>query len=218
MRRIAVLAGIGVVLLILVVAQLALPGIAAQRVRDQLSNSGTVLEVKVSAFPAIKLLWHRADSVVVRMASYQAPVSDLSQTLAETGEAGSVDASAQVVRVGPVALRDATMRKRGSDLTAAATVTQADLKSAVFFLDNVEPIASGNGSLTLRGTASILGLKATVNATVAARNGALVVAPDVPFGGIATLTLFNDPHIQVQSVSATTVPGGFRVSADATVS
>ena len=218
MRRIAVLAGIGVVLLILVVAQLALPGIAAQRVRDQLSNSGTVLEVKVSAFPAIKLLWHRADSVVVRMASYQAPVSELSHTLAETGEAGSVDASAQVVRVGPVALRDATMRKRGSDLTAAATVTQADLKSAVFFLDNVEPIASGNGSLTLRGTASILGLKATVNANVAARNGALVVAPDVPFGGIATLTLFNDPHIQVQSVSATTVPGGFRVSADATVS
>jgi hypothetical protein len=103
-------------------------------------------------------------------------------------------------------------------LTAAATVTQADLKSAVFFLDNVEPIASGNGSLTLRGTANILGLRATVNATVAARNGALVVAPDVPFGGIATLTLFNDPHIQVQSVSATTVPGGFRVSADATVS
>ena len=218
MRRIAVLAGIGVVLLILVVAQLVLPGIAAQRVRDMLSKSGTVLEVKVSAFPAIKLLWHRADSVVVRMASYQAPVSDLSQTLAETGEAGSVDGSAQVVRVGPLALRDATMRKRGSDLRAAATVTQADLKSAVFFLDNVEPIASGNGSLTLRGTASILGLRATVNATVAARDGALVVAPDVPFGGIATLTLFNDPHIQVQSVSATTVPGGFRVSADATVS
>jgi len=217
-RRIVVLAALGIVLLVLVVAQLVLPGIAARRVRDQLSTSGTVLEVKVSAFPAIKLLWHQADSVVVRMASYGAPVSDLSRTLTETGEAGSVDASVQVLSVGPLALREATMRKRGSSLTAAATVTQSDLRAAAFFLQGVEPIASADGSLTLRGTASFLGLTASVSATVAARDGALVVAPDVPFGGIATLTLFSDPHVYVQSVSATSVPGGFRVSAEAKVS
>lgn len=217
MRRIAVLAAVGVVLLVLVVAQLVLPGIAARRVRDQLSKSGTVLEVKVSAFPAIKLLWHRADSVVVRVASYRSPVSDLSNTLAGTGDAGSVDASAQVLSVGPLALRDATMRTRGSALTAAATVTQSDLRSAVFFLQDVSPVASGDGSLTLRGTASFLGLTASVSATVTARDGALVVAPDVPFGGIATLTLFSNPHVYVQSVSATTVTGGFRVSARAIV-
>ncbi|HUA70240.1 MAG TPA: hypothetical protein VMA96_04145 [Solirubrobacteraceae bacterium] len=218
MRRIAVLAAVGFVLLVLVVAQLVLPGIAARRVRDQFSKSGTVLDVKVSAFPAIKLLWHRADSVVVRMATYRAPVSELSNTLTETGDAGSVDASVQVLSVGPLALRDATMRKRGSSLTAAATVTQADLRSAVFFLQGVVPVTSADGSLTLRGTASFLGLTASVSATVAARDGALVVAPDVPFGGIATLTLFNDPHVYVESVSASGVPGGFRVSGRATVS
>ena len=218
MRRIAVLAAVGFVLLVLVVAQLVLPGIAARRVRDQFSKSGTVLDVKVSAFPAIKLLWHRADSVVVRMATYRAPVSELSNTLTETGDAGSVDASVQVLSVGPLALRDATMRKRGSSLTAAATVTQADLRSAVFFLRGVVPVTSADGSLTLRGTASFLGLTASVSATVAARDGALVVAPDVPFGGIATLTLFNDPHVYVESVSASGVPGGFRVSGRATVS
>ena len=218
MRRIAVLAAVGFVLLVLVVAQLVLPGIAARRVRDQFSKSGTVLDVRVSAFPAIKLLWHRADSVVVRMATYRAPVSELSNTLTETGDAGSVDASVQVLSVGPLALRDATMRKRGSSLTAAATVTQADLRSAVFFLQGVVPVTSADGSLTLRGTASFLGLTASVSATVAARDGALVVAPDVPFGGIATLTLFNDPHVYVESVSASGVPGGFRVSGRATVS
>ena len=218
MRRIAVLAAVGFVLLVLVVAQLVLPGIAARRVRDQFSKSGTVLDVKVSAFPAVKLLWHRADSVVVRMATYRAPVSELSNTLTETGDAGSVDASVQELSVGPLALRDATMRKRGSSLTAAATVTQADLRSAVFFLQGVVPVTSADGSLTLRGTASFLGLTASVSATVAARDGALVVAPDVPFGGIATLTLFNDPHVYVESVSASGVPGGFRVSGRATVS
>ena len=218
MRRLIALGVAGAVLVVLVVAQLVLPGIAAQRLRDQLSKSGTVLEVRVSAFPAIELLWHQADSVAVRMASYQARVGDLGRTLAGTGNAGSVDASVGVLRVGPLALHDATMRKRGSDLTAAATVNQADLRSAVFFLDNVEPIASGDGALALRGTASFLGLSATVDATVAARNGTIVVAPDVPFGGIATLTLWGDPHVHVQSVSAITVPGGFRMSAHATVS
>ncbi len=44
-----------------------------------------------------------------------------------------------------------------------------------------------------------------------------MVAPNVPFGGIATLTLFDNPHVQVQSVSAVNVPGGFRVSAQAEV-
>ena len=200
-------------LLVLVLAQLFLPGIAAQRLRDDLEKSGTVLEVKVSAFPAIQLLWHQADSVVVRMGRYRSGVSHLGSTLAGAVDAGTIDASAQQLEVGPLTLLGGTLRKRGSELTGAATVTEADLRSAVFFLDNVEPIASENGRLTLRGTASFLGLTATVDATVAAQNGALVVAPDVPFGGIATLTLFSNPHVDVQSVSATTVPGGFRITA-----
>jgi hypothetical protein len=218
LRRIAVLAVVGVVLLILVVAQIVLPGVAAQELRNNLEQSGTVLEVKVSSFPAIKLLWHRADTVVVRMGRYRAPVSRLGQTLGGAGDAASLDASAQELILGPITLRNATLRKRSSDLVGSATVTEADLRSAVFFLQNVEPIASENGSLTLRGKASVLGLTATVDATVAAQDGALVVAPNVPFGGIATLTLFNDPHIKVHSVSATNVTGGFRVTADATVS
>ena len=217
MRRIAVLVAAGVALLVLVLAQLFLPGIAAQHLRDNLEKEGTVLEVKVSAFPAIKLLWHHADSVVIRMGTYRSGVGHLGTTLAGSSDAGKVDASAQQLEVGPLTLLGATLRKRGSDLTGAATVTEADLRSAVFFLENVEPIASANGQLTLRGTASFLGLTATVDATVAAQDGALVVAPDVPFGGIATVTLFNDPHVQVQSVSATTVPGGFRVAAQGKV-
>ncbi len=217
MRRLIALALAGVVLALLVVGQLLLPGVAAQELRDDLEQSGTVLEVKVTAFPAIKLLWHKADTVVVRMGRYRSGASQLGDTLGRAVEAGSLTASAQELDVGPLTLRNATLRKRGSELTGAATVTEADLRSAVFFLDNVQPVASENGRLTLRGTASFLGLTATVDATVAAQNGALVVAPDVPFGGIATLTLFDDPHVQVQSVSAANVQGGFRVSAEGKV-
>ena len=75
----------------------------------------------------------------------------------------------------------------------------------------VTPVASADGTLTLRGTGSFLGLSATVDATVSARDGKLVVAPDVPFGGLATVTVFSDPRIRVQSVSASPAPGGFAV-------
>ena len=217
MRRIAVLTAAGIVLLVLVVAQLLLPGIAAQELRDDLQQSGTVLEVKVSSFPAIKLLWHKADSVVVRMGHYRSASSHLGDTLGRAADADKLDASVQELFVGPVTLRNATLHKQGSALTGSATVTEANLRSVVFFLDNVEPITSGNGRLTLRGTASFLGLRATVDATVSARDGALVVAPNVPLGGIAAITLFDNPNVQVTSVSATNVPGGFRVSASATV-
>jgi hypothetical protein len=45
----------------------------------------------------------------------------------------------------------------------------------------------------------------------------VVVAPDVPFGEIATITLFRDPHVHVDSLSATSVPGGFTLIARATL-
>ncbi len=176
-----------------------------------------MLAVKVSAFPAIELLWHHADSVVVRMGRYRSGSGELGDKLGQTAGVGTLDASVQELDSGALTLRNATLRKRGSELTGAATMMNADLRAAVPFLDNVQPIASGGGRLTLRGTASLLGLSATVDATVAARNGAIVVAPDVPFGGIATITLFDDPHVKVQSVSAVAVPGGFRVSAQARV-
>ena len=79
------------------------------------------------------------------------------------------------------------------------------------------PVASADGQLTLRGTATLFGLSATVDATVSAQDGKLVVVPDVPFGGLATITVFSDPRIKVQGVSAAAVPGGFGVRGTATL-
>jgi hypothetical protein len=205
----------GVVLLVLVLAQLLLPGIAENRLRDQLSKSGTVLSVKVSAFPAIKLLWGQADSVVIRMARYQAGASQIGGELGRAADVGKLDISAQEVQSGLLTVRGARLRKQGDELIATAVVRQADLRAAVPFLDNVQPVASSGGQLILRGTASLLGLNATVDAVVAVRDGALVVTPNVPFGGIATITLLDDPHVRVESVSATTVSGGLELHGQA---
>jgi hypothetical protein len=151
------------------------------------------------------------------MSSYQAGASEIGSKLGAAADVGSLELSAQELQSGVLTLRDARLRKQGNELIGSATVMQADLRAAVPFLDNVRPVASSGGQLILRGTASLLGLGASVDAVVAARDGALVVAPDVPFGGIATITLLDDPHVRVQSVSAVAVPGGFRLVARARV-
>jgi hypothetical protein len=214
MRRIAsALSIVGVVILLLGIAQLVLPGLAAQRIRDQLARSGRVLEVKVSAFPAIELLWHRADSVTVRMASYRSSAARLASLLAESGDAQTLRASAAVLRDGLLTVRDAVLVKRGERLTASALVREDDLRAAVPILQSVEPLASPAGQLVLRGTASAFGVVASIDAIVQAVSGRLEVTPEVPFGGLATLTLFDDPRVSVQAVSARPAPGGFALAA-----
>lgn len=211
MRRLGALGAVALVLGLLVVSQLVLPGIAAQRLHDRLSRSGRVLAVHVSAFPAIKLLWHHADTVTVRMATYRAAPANLPSTLEQVADVGSLRASAQVFQDGRLVLRDARLVKQDDRLTASADVTSQALRTVLPILTSVTPVASGDGRLVLRGTATLFGISATVDATVSASDGKLMVTPDVPFGGLATVTLFSDPRIRVTGVSATPAPGGFTV-------
>lgn len=212
MRRLIALSVFGGVIVLLAVAQLILPGIAAQRLHDRLSKSGRVLSVQISAFPAIELLWHHADRVVVRMASYHSNPGHLSSLLDETADVGSLDASSQELDTGLVTLQNARLSKRGAQLTGTAGVTEEDLRSALGgAVQGLQPVASGGGQLVLQGT--LLGV--TAQATLRAQNGKLVIQPDVPLLNLVTLTVFSDPHVAVQSVGAATAPDGFALSAQA---
>jgi hypothetical protein len=204
---------VALVVVLLVVAQLVLPGIAAQRLRDRLARSGRVVSVHVSAFPAVELLWHQADEVDVHLGSYRAHTpTGLGRALGQTSQAGTVNATIDQLGTGLVTLRNVSLHKRGNALTGRATLTDADLRAALPAGLDVQPVASGAGKLELRGSA----LGVTIYATLSAHNGALEIAPDVPLiGGLFTLAVFNDPHIDVQGVGASSVPGGFAVSASA---
>jgi hypothetical protein len=207
MRRIrAVAIAVAVIVLLLVVAQLVLPGIAAQNLRDRLSRNGKVLSVSVSAFPAIMLLWHQADRVVVRMASYHSNPGHLQGLLNEAANTGSLDASATELVTGLITLHDATLRKSGNQLLGSATVTDGDLRSALGgAVQGLQPVASGNGELTFQGT--VLGV--TADATLRAQDGALVISPDVPLLNLITVTVFRDPGVYVEGVGASDAPQGF---------
>jgi hypothetical protein len=211
MRRIAVYGVIGLVVL-LAAAQLLLPRIASEQLRDRLARSGKVISVHVEAFPAVELLWHQAERVDVHLASYHATTARLGRALDQTVAAGAVNARVDELSTGLVTLRDVMVRKRGDVLTGRALLTQTDLQAALPPGLQVQPVASGDGKLVLQGSA----LGFTADATLSSQNGALQIAPDLPLvGGLLTVTVFRDPHVAVQGVGATTVPGGFSVSATA---
>jgi hypothetical protein len=211
MRRLIGVGTVGLILVILIVAQLVLPGIAAQQLRDRLSRSGKVISVSVSAFPAIELLWHQAGSVDIHLASYQTTSGGVGSQLSQTADVGSLNATVGVFQAGLLTLRNATLRKRGDELFGSAQVTESDLRAAVPVLESVTPVESGNGQLVLRGTFSAFGLGAAVDATVSASDGALVVSPDLPVA--PTIRVFSNPHVRVENVSAAADATGFHVSA-----
>jgi hypothetical protein len=212
-RRLAVLAVVVLVVVALGVAQLVLPGIAAHRIRSQLDRYGHVRSVSVSAFPAVELLWHHADRVTVDLDSFRSGGGGLSDRLGQLHDVGTVHASATRVTVGLLTVRDARLVKHGSSLVATARVTDADLRGALPIVRSVTPVASSGGQLTLRGTADVLGQSVSVDFSVRASGGKLVVSPELPFGGVATVTAFADPDVRVTGVSAAAVPGGFTVRA-----
>lgn len=214
MRRLtAVLAAIAVVLVLLAVAQVLLPGLAAQQLRDRLARSGQVLSVSVDAFPAVELLWQHADRVTVRLGRYRSTPGGLARLLNETSNVGDLSASVMQLETGLLTLRNAVLSKSGSILSGSALVTQSDLRTALPVLDSITPVASAQGTLTLRGTATLFGVTASVDATVGEQDGALVVTPQVPFGGLATIRVFSDPRLVVSAITATPAGSGFTVRA-----
>jgi len=212
-RLTAVLAAVALVLVVLAAAQVLLPGIAAQQLRDRLARSGQVLSVSVDAFPAVKLLWHHADRVAVRLARYRSSPGGLARLLNESSNVGALSASVARLDTGLLTLRNAALSKSGSILSGSALVTQADLRTALPVLNSVTPVASAQGTLTLRGTATLFGLTASVDATLREQDGGLVVTPQVPFGALAAIRVFSDPRLAVTAISAAPAASGFTVRA-----
>ncbi|MDQ2894974.1 MAG: DUF2993 domain-containing protein [Actinomycetota bacterium] len=212
-RLTALLAAVALVLVVLAVAQVVLPGIAAQQLRDRLARSGQVLSVSVDAFPAVELLWHHADRVTVRLGRFRSSPGGLARLLDESSSVGVLSASVAQLDTGLLSLRNAALSKSGSTLSGAALITQSDLRTALPVLDSVTPVASAQGTLTLRGTATLFGLTASVDATLREQDGGIVVTPQVPFGGLAAIRVFSDPRLAVTAISAAPAASGFTVRA-----
>jgi hypothetical protein len=196
--------------LLLDLAQLLLPGIAASRLRDRLARDGTVASVSVSALPAVKLLWGQADHLRVSFSSLHVSTRRVGELLAQAHGVTNIDLSASTFVDSPLTLSDVTFHKRGGQLNATATLSRAALAQALPAGLSAQPVASGGGQLPLRAQANLFGFGLAADVLLSARDGKLVLTPvGIPLiSGLVGLTVFSDPHVLVQVVGAQARPDG----------
>jgi hypothetical protein len=200
MRLLLSLAG-GLALLF-VLAQVLLPRIAASRISSRVGRYGKVRSVSVSAWPALELLWGHADSVRVSASSLALKPAQLGDLLWEGRNAGSLQVSADRVRLGTLVVSDASLSKHGSSLIAQAHVSEAAIKAALPPGFDVRLLRSGGGEVEVQASGGLFGVGASVNALAGASEGKLVAHPIGFLIEGLRLTLFADPHIYVEGVGA----------------
>jgi hypothetical protein len=198
-----------------VLAQAFLPSLAARRVRERVARYGNVRSVSVSAFPAIELLWGKAASVNVNAGALSVPAGRIASLLWEAHGVGSMTLTADRATLTsvpslPRGLTVSALRveKRGAAISASATLTQAQLDEALPSGFHVEPTASGGGEVEARASGGLFGVQASITVLVRPLEGRLVAEPrGFPFAGIASVTLFSDPHLKIDSVGVRVLRG-----------
>ncbi len=192
----------GALALLAALAQVLLPRIAAGRISSRVGRYGHVVSVSVSAWPAVELLWGDADSVTVRAGALALSPAQASALLWEGRGAARMDVSAATVRLGPLALDDATLRKRGSSLSALALTTQAQVRDALPAGVGVRLLDSVAGQVQVEVRGGLFGIGASVQAVAQPRQGTLIAHPVGALLEGFQLTLFSDRHVYVEAIGA----------------
>jgi hypothetical protein len=213
MRR-GLLGAAGTLVVILVVAQLALPGLAARRLRSDLERHGTSVHVDVAAFPAIKLLWHRADRVTATVGGYR-PGADrsgasLADSLARTDGTGTLDVRVDVLDARLLRMHDVRLRKRGDVLTGEVRVDRADVNAALPPRLHLAGSALPGNELAVSGATSVFGARVSAQARILVDRGRIILRPaGIPLASLVSFPIFADPRIAVDALGARRVRGGF---------
>jgi hypothetical protein len=197
---------VGGAVLLLGLAQVFLPRVAANRISSRLGRYGGVESVSVKAWPAVKLLWGSADSVTVRARSLRLSPAQTAKLLWEARGLSRIAMTAASVREGPLRLSEVSFRKRGKELSAQARITGADVRSALPEGLGVQLLSSEGGQVEVKAGGGLFGVNASVDAVAAASSGKLVVHPVGALLSGLRLTLFSDPHVYVEGVGASVEP------------
>jgi hypothetical protein len=203
-----VLAVAAVPVVLVVAAQLLLPSLAADKVRSKAAKYGRVESVKLSAWPAVELLWGKADSAEMKASTMAISPAQMASLMWEARGVGSMTVRTERLKLLVPALpegltvTDAVMRKHGSDVRASAIVTQAQLDEALPNGFRVQPLSSGPEGVLVRASGGLFGGAISLNARLLVSGGHLIAEPQgLPFAALATVTLFADQHLQMKTVA-----------------
>jgi hypothetical protein len=216
MRRV-IAAVAGIVVVLLVVAQFVLPGVAERKLRSDLAREGSGVHVDVRAFPAIKLLWHHADRVELAADRMRAGASGSGQSLgdrlASTRDTGELDVRIGVLDVHLLRMRHLHLHKEGDLLTASVDVRRRDVNVALPRALRVAVSPTDDGLLSVAGETAAFGRRRSASARVVVDDrGRIVLRPSGLLGALVSVPVFGDDRIAVQSVRAEPITRGFTVT------
>ena len=202
----------------LILAQIFLPAIAASRVRARVGKYGTVRSVSVKAWPAVELLWGKAESAKVTAGSLAISPAQTVKLLEEARGVKRMSLTAESVKEGPLRLHDASFEKQGDALKGQARISHADAKQALGEGVEVQLLNSHDGQVEVSASGGLFGVKTSVDAVARAQEGKLVVRPLGFLLEGLKLTLFSNPHVHIEGVGAVAVAepsgaaAGYRLS------
>jgi hypothetical protein len=210
MRR-ALLAIVGIVVALVVVAQFVLPGLAAKRLRADLAAQGSDVHVEVSAFPAIKLLLKHADKVTISVGAYTTDDAssadsgdDLPGLLAQTKATKNLDVDVRILNDRLLRMQDVHLHKDGDALVANVTLLKSDIDAAL--PAHLRLTGSDADGLTVSGSTSVFGESLDADARIAVDDdGSLVLSPDdsgIGLGDLVSVPIFEDDRVAVDAISA----------------
>lgn len=205
--------GVGVMSVgVIGLAQLTLPGIAAQRVRDQIGRYGAVRSAHVTASPAIELLWGDAQSVSVTAGSLRMSFAQAAELLSSDGGFDRLDMTASSLALGSLTIGQAGIHKHGDAASLEGNVEPSGLRSLLPQGVVVQLLGSAHGEVQIRLRGDLFGVPTAVAAVIGAEHGKLEVHSQAGALGPLTITLFSDPRFRIEGVEmSATRPGVYHV-------
>lgn len=196
-----------VVAIVVALAQLFGPSIAASVVKGKVGRYGTVKSVTVKAWPALQLLWHHADEVNVNAEGLTFSSGQTVALLKEGVGTDTIHARADAVIEDGLRLTDVRFEKYGMAMRAEGTVSEADIVKVLPSGVTVALLGSERGTIRVRVGGGLFGVGVNVDAVVKADGGKLVVQPVGLLSGLK-VTLFADPDVYVEGVQAQALGAG----------
>jgi len=139
--RIAALAG-GALVLLLVLAQVFVPGLGESAIEDRLTENGGVAEVSLKATPAVRLLWGSGDALEISGSGLglELDLEEDPRAFEDLDRFGDAQIVITDSDAGPVRIDNFTLTQQGDDPYALAM-------RGVTSLSDIAEFAAGNAEL-----------------------------------------------------------------------
>jgi hypothetical protein len=189
------------IVVLLILSQVLLPGIAANNIRASLHTDGGSPTVSVTAFPAVMLLFGHADTITVHVHELRASGrGSLVGLLGRMANVARLDATVDKMYAIGLELDDVSLHKRGSQVLASATVTRRAIEDVLPANIRLLGTAAGEKALRLTARAVVFGRSMSATALLQVSNGALEISPAIPVLDLLHVTVFSDPQIAMDAI------------------